>query len=1169
MVSNPATVTIDYPQDKPVASNDTQPGTAVGGIAQPVTVNVLTNDNDSNNNLDPTSVQIVGSTDGKTLVVNGEGTWTVDPVTGNITFTPDTSFKGDPTPISYTVKDSTGLVSNPATVTIDYPQDKPVATNDTQAGTAVGGIAQPVTVNVLTNDSDPNNNLDPTSVVITQAPAGSTIAADGKSVVVNGEGTWTVDPVTGNITFTPDTSFKGDPTPISYTVKDSTGLVSNPATVTVVYPVPPKNFVVQDVRLSEEGLAGGQKDNLPDTTFDTTDSTKLTKLMTFSDVDSSSPSAFNITLAAPTATIKSGGIDLVWNWNATDKTLIATKTANGTTQEIIKIAVGSVNSLGGDNYDVPYTVELKGAVDHPVNSIEDILDFNITASLSDDSGAAPITQSFKVTIEDDSPSSFGALGNAAIKPVDTNLMLILDVSGSMDTKTASGKTRLEALKEAVTVALNKYDEYGDVKVRLITFSTEAKAYGLTWLDIGSAKAIINSLLASGVTNYDAALGTAISAYSDPGKLDPVAGSTLSNVCLFISDGDPTAALGDETKFTGNLVVDTGIPSTNPDMGIQGADAPGSELYLWREFLRNNDIKSRSIGIGNAITKPAMLTPIAYDGLTNQPLSEEIITDPNKLAEALLKDIQPAKATGGLLAGVLSNPQGGFGADNGYISEVKVDGYSYQYNRATNSLVSTQTNTSVYSFDLATHILSVKTVSGGLLSLDFDNANYSYQTVGTITTEYKENITYSTQDYDGDALDNTLTLNIYPFEARNDIVLTNQTGTVKIRQSLLTANDEFLSSATATISALSNVENGTAVLSDPLEFTLVSAPASSTYSIVPESTINNDTIANAQNILRSSFGLVPSTTTPATDASYVTDRAANSVKVSASVSSTTDVDFYKVTLKAGETFTVDIDCLGKTGNVDTKVWLLDANGAVIDENDNKSGSADAGSLTLGSSGSTYVADSYLTYKITTDGDYYVKVGNSPNAAGSGDYDLWLSIDKPFISNFDYTLSENGYIDIGNVIVKQTVGSNILGTASDETLIGRDGADDVLNGSLGNDIMFGGTGSDQFVFNTTLGKDNIDTILDFVSGTDKIKLEGDAFLQFYGSSSLTSTDFNAGSNPAATTDSAAILYNTTTGALSYDENGNIDGATDAIIFAYLTTETGSHPNLAFTDFIITII
>ncbi len=72
-------------------------------------------------------------------------------------------------------------------------------------------------------------------MVITQAPARSTIAADGKSVVVNRQGTWTVDPVTGSITFNPEASFKGDPTPISYTVTDSTGLVSNPATVTLDY----------------------------------------------------------------------------------------------------------------------------------------------------------------------------------------------------------------------------------------------------------------------------------------------------------------------------------------------------------------------------------------------------------------------------------------------------------------------------------------------------------------------------------------------------------------------------------------------------------------------------------------------------------------------------------------------------------------------------------------------------------------------------------------------------------------------------------------------------------------------------------------------------------------------------------------------------------------------
>jgi CshA-type fibril repeat protein len=44
---------------------------------------------------------IVGAPgDGKELVVSGEGTWTVDPVTGAITFTPETGFTGNPTPIT-------------------------------------------------------------------------------------------------------------------------------------------------------------------------------------------------------------------------------------------------------------------------------------------------------------------------------------------------------------------------------------------------------------------------------------------------------------------------------------------------------------------------------------------------------------------------------------------------------------------------------------------------------------------------------------------------------------------------------------------------------------------------------------------------------------------------------------------------------------------------------------------------------------------------------------------------------------------------------------------------------------------------------------------------------------------------------------------------------------
>ena len=85
---------------------------------------------------------------GDSLVVAGEGTWSVNTTTGVITFTPEAGFTGDPTPISYTVDDNDGNTSNEATVTVTYGE-APVAQDDTQANPVIGS---PTEVDVLAND---------------------------------------------------------------------------------------------------------------------------------------------------------------------------------------------------------------------------------------------------------------------------------------------------------------------------------------------------------------------------------------------------------------------------------------------------------------------------------------------------------------------------------------------------------------------------------------------------------------------------------------------------------------------------------------------------------------------------------------------------------------------------------------------------------------------------------------------------------------------------------------------------------------------------------------------------------------------------------------------------------------------------------------------------------
>lgn len=183
----------------------------------PVTVDVLANDQKGDANLIPGSVQIHGTASaGAPLTVPGEGVWTVNGVTGAITFTPEIGFLGSPTPIQYSVKDLNGFRSNLATVTITYPVG-PTAHDDV----AATDFNVPVDIAVLGNDVQGSTALNPAS--ITFVPATIPNAAT--------TGVFTVNPLTGVVTFTPAAGFTGIAT-VDYQVCDMNALCDI-ATITV------------------------------------------------------------------------------------------------------------------------------------------------------------------------------------------------------------------------------------------------------------------------------------------------------------------------------------------------------------------------------------------------------------------------------------------------------------------------------------------------------------------------------------------------------------------------------------------------------------------------------------------------------------------------------------------------------------------------------------------------------------------------------------------------------------------------------------------------------------------------------------------------------------------------------------------------------------------------
>ena len=187
---------------------------------QPATLNpVITPGTDPN-----VTVSLDGSDPGDptTKTVPGQGVWTVVPGTGVATFTPEPGFTGAPTPITYTVTDGNGLTDQGTlTVLVNEP---PVAKD--QAKTTPPGT--PVTFDPIADLITPGTSTDLTVTLIDPATGQP---ATGSSVTVPGEGVWTVDLVTGKITFTPEDGFSGEAT-IGYRVTDGNTLFDE-ATLTV------------------------------------------------------------------------------------------------------------------------------------------------------------------------------------------------------------------------------------------------------------------------------------------------------------------------------------------------------------------------------------------------------------------------------------------------------------------------------------------------------------------------------------------------------------------------------------------------------------------------------------------------------------------------------------------------------------------------------------------------------------------------------------------------------------------------------------------------------------------------------------------------------------------------------------------------------------------------
>ncbi|WP_325918226.1 retention module-containing protein [Pseudomonas frederiksbergensis] len=702
----------------------------------------------------------------------------------------------------------------------------------------------------------------------------------------------------------------------------------------------------------------------------------------------------DITVYEKALDLKQDGQDLAPGTATGSEPGSTSETASGSLVGSVTGATGAVTfALVGDatgahgqlllNPDGSYTYTLTSpATTSPhANDGPNVLTESFTYQATDALGNST-TGNLVVSIVDDVPKAVASERSVTATEIDSNLLIVLDVSGSMkDPSGVPGLSRMDLAKQAINALLDKYDDMGDVKVQLVTFSGSATAQSPVWVDVATAKTLIAALNAHGDTNYDAAVAMAQTSFATSGKL-----TDAQNVGYFFSDGKPT--LGE----------------------IDSADEAA-----WKAFLEANDIKNYAIGLGSG-ARNINLDPLAYDGSTHTDTNAVVVTDLNQLNSVLSGTVQGVPVTGSLFG-----EGGSFGADGGFVKSLVVDGTTYSYNPDANGghgALTASGGVNHGSFNTATNTVSIATGHDGTLLVNLDTGAFSYTSQTNTGTLITENIGYTLSDNDGDLASSNLVIKVQPNSppvAVDDNIITNVlSGNIVVPGELLLGNDSDA--------------NGDPLTASPTSFNTgwIAKGADFTGSTGTASFAGNN--VQSINLNRSAF--------VANAASMTAVLVVSGALGSVSNSNTNDEDRLNISLKQGETLTLDHNL---------------AAGRIAMEY-----SFNGGPFIAISDGASFTA--------AATGNYQIHVINIPNPGnGSENYQLTMTVnyagaqDSTADFHGTYTASDNhGGSDSAGVGISYQAGHTLTGTAGDDVLLAGNG-DNVLNAGDGDDILATGTGN----------------------------------------------------------------------------------------------------------------
>jgi hypothetical protein len=296
------------------------------------------------------------------------------------------------------VTDSDGDVAT-ATLDVTVHDDTPDARNDTDSLTEQQNGTDGNVISGVGTDSGTagRDTVGADNATVTGVHPGSgTAAFTGVDTVVHGTfGDLTIH-ANGSYEYVRTSVHDGGEDVFTYQLTDGDGDID---TATLTITVPQRNAAPEirgdEVTVSEEGLPGGNPDDVGNPTDDTNDAADPTGHVTVSDIDGDS---LTVTLGVPDPdpNLTSGGETVHWELSPDGHTLIGFtgSDSSDTDNQVITIVIQD---------DGDFTTTLLGPIDHPDDDGEQVEQIDIPVHVDDGNGGTN-SATIVVNIEDDSPT---------------------------------------------------------------------------------------------------------------------------------------------------------------------------------------------------------------------------------------------------------------------------------------------------------------------------------------------------------------------------------------------------------------------------------------------------------------------------------------------------------------------------------------------------------------------------------------------------------------------------------------------------------------------------------------------------------------------------------------------------------------------------------------------